>query len=151
VSTCAQAGSLCSRMIQIYGIAGRGSCWAIVSGVFQSMDALRFGTAAAAWLIRGQNQAAIVASLAEAGAHTVVHLFGFWHLPAGAPPSRRFHWILEVHGMIQGEGGPLLRIYNWMRRPRWFVGLRRWPGIPPLCGRRRQGRPGELSRSGPPS
>jgi hypothetical protein len=73
----------------------RPNSWVIKSGVFQSMDALRFGTAAAAWLIRGQNRAAIMAPWVEAGVHTVVRSFGFWRLPAGAPPSRRFHWIPE--------------------------------------------------------
>jgi hypothetical protein len=44
----------------------------IASRVFQSMDAHRFGTAAAAWLIKGQNQATIRAPWADAGVCTVV-------------------------------------------------------------------------------
>jgi hypothetical protein len=143
------------------------SSWAIASGVFQSMDALRFWTVAAAWLIRGQNRASIVASIvapwAEARVRTVVHLFGFWHCrlgplpPGGSIGFRKGLGDCLPEGGLGGArddpgGGHLLQIYNWMRRSRWFVGPRRWPGIPLLCGqRRRLGRPGELSRSGPPS
>jgi hypothetical protein len=117
--------------------------WVITSGVFQSMDALRFGIAAAAWLIRGQNWAAIRAPWAEAGcvllsAHLV---FGVCRpgplLPGGSIGFRKGLGDCLPEGGLGGAwddpgGGHLLQIYNWMRCPRWFVRPRRWPGIPPF-------------------
>jgi hypothetical protein len=78
------------------------------------MDAQRFGTAAAAWLIKGQNRATIRAPWVDAGVRTVVRSFGFWRLPGGPFQEVPLDpgWTvgvaclrvdLEEHGMVQGE------------------------------------------------
>jgi hypothetical protein len=95
----------------------------ITSGVFQSMDAHRFGTAAAAWLIKGRNRATIGAPWADAGVRTVVQSFGFWCLPGGPLPggstgSRMDHGGCLREGGPGGAwdgpgGGPLLQICSW--------------------------------------